>query len=314
MKPGDALLDTMFDPMSGQTVTETIRCIEIPAAGNGGIWVLSNSNNLVGREETWKLDTGGSTLYLEIFPFVAKKKDNKIKTGKTASLFSMLDALSIPSRRVSRDNERISLQLDTALAPDSSVLRFYERHGSSWILRPVSSVCRKTDTAGEINESLRNFTLSTSTMQSGDPRIVNLADSLVRGLPDRCDSIRACYRYVADKLEKRYTPTFSNALETLRAGYGDCGEHAVLLGALLRALRIPARVVLGLAYWKEKNGYYYHAWVMAWSHGAWVFVDPALGVFPAFRDRIPLVIDDSGRDVVRIAKLIGRIDVKYIKK
>ena len=87
----------------------------------------------------------------------------------------------------------------------------------------------------------------------------------------------------------------------------------MLLGAMLRAVKIPARVILGLVYMQNK-GYYYHAWVMAESHGYWLFVDPTLGVFPAFRDRVPLLIDDSGSESVKMAKLIGRIGIEYVKK
>jgi transglutaminase-like putative cysteine protease len=112
-------------------------------------------------------------------------------------------------------------------------------------------------------------------------------------------------------LKKKNTATFSNALETLDAGFGDCGEHAVLLGALLRAAGIPARVVLGLVYVESKKAYMYHAWVMAHA-GEWVFTDAALGAFPAIGNYAPLIIDDTGGGAVRIFKLLGKININYV--
>ena len=67
-------------------------------------------------------------------------------------------------------------------------------------------------------------------------------------------------------------------------------------------------------YSPERKGYYYHAWVLAYNGSAWLPADPAWGLFPASRDRIPLIIDDTGEKAVGIAKIIGRIRIEYINK
>ena len=251
-------------------------------------------------------------MYAGQFPFVMQKRKNKAATPTVASLWDMAKALSIRVSRPASDSESIAIVLDSSLEPDSSVLGFYHRTGTTWILDNMPSACPKTGSA-LYPPSGTNYLSPTVTMQSDNPKIKKLADSLVKNSNNRCDSIDACFRWVYATLEKRLSPTFSNALETLEAGYGDCGEHSVLLGALLRAVKIPARMVLGLVYLPNK-GYYYHAWVMAESRGQWLGIDPALGVFPAFRDRVSLLIDDSGSESVRIAKFIGRIKIEYVKK
>jgi transglutaminase-like putative cysteine protease len=236
--------------------------------------------------------------------------------GAPPSLVSLRDiaeALSVPAPRAAAANETIALMLDSALAPDSSVLPFYRQQGTSWELGDMPSQCPASADIPDHLQLPAGFTAPTVTMQSDNPKIKSLADSLVQAAHTRCDSIDCCFRYVYRTLVKKLSPTFSNALETLEAGYGDCGEHAVLLGALLRAVGIPARAVLGLVYLPGK-GYYYHAWVLAGTSGTWLFVDPTLGVFPAFRDRVPLLIDDSGSESVKLAKFIGRIEIEYVKK
>jgi transglutaminase-like putative cysteine protease len=119
---------------------------------------------------------------------------------------------------------------------------------------------------------------------------------------------------VYSHVQKRNDATLSNALETLNAGYGDCGEHAALLAALLRAAGIPSRVALGLLYIDSKKAYFYHAQVTAFVGGGWLFADPTWDVFPASGRFVPLIIDDTGTDAMLIARLIGRIRIEYMKR
>jgi hypothetical protein len=310
IRRGWAVDDTMYDPMSALSDNQEFLCREEASPENGGVWTFAVKSSVLDREEIWKIDTAGHVVYQEMFPFVAWKKNVRPESNRPSSLFSLIEALAVPASRPVRNHEAIAVHFDSSLAPDSSVRPLYHSSAAGWVVGRVPQTCTDAPLSGQ---EPRTFTNATATMQSDDGRIKQCADSLVKGERNRCDSIAACNDYVFSKLEKRYTPTFSNALETLKAGYGDCGEHAVLLGALLRAVRIPARVVIGLVYVKKRKGYYYHAWVMAGRHGSWVFADPALGMFPAFRDRVPLVIDDTGTEVIKIAKLIGRIKIDYVK-
>jgi hypothetical protein len=314
---GAAFFDTAFDLTSAQTISTAIRCVETPGKKNGFTWRFLCSNSVLCRDEAWLLDTLGVTLYQEMFPFVARKKNSSAPATKAEApftLLSLIEALAVPAQRPAGADEIIRLSFDGPMEPDSSVMRFYRSKNRSWLLSGVPQQCLNSGSGKSAAPAFSEFTIATTTMQSNDRRIRLVADSLCKGRKDRCDSIRACYEFVFYSLKKQYAPTFANALETLEAGYGDCGEHAVLLGALLRSQGIPARVTLGLVYVNDKKGYYYHAWVMAESHGAWVFADPALGEFPAVKDRIPLVIDDSGKEVLQIAKMIGKIRVEYEKR
>ncbi len=63
------------------------------------------------------------------------------------------------------------------------------------------------------------------------------------------------------------------ASEILQLRQGDCTEHAVLLAAVLRARRIPSRVVAGLVYLDGKNGFSGHMWTEAMINGQWTALD-----------------------------------------
>ncbi|MBN2035159.1 MAG: transglutaminase domain-containing protein [Chitinispirillaceae bacterium] len=312
IKAGDRFLDTMFELTSGQSVTTVVRCVDTPCAANSHAWHFSCWNSASDRDEAWKLDTNRSTLYQEIFPFVAKKADRASGAAGGFSMLSLVESLAVRVSRPAGADESIRLTLDGSRTPDSTVRPYFRRRGGSWLVRSLPDRCSGRGRAEEQHAAGKPYTGATAIMQADDRRIKRIADSLCRAKRNRCDSIGACFRYVFATLEKRYVPTFSNAIETLEAGYGDCGEHSALLGALLRSVNIPARIVLGLVYVKDKGGYYYHAWVTAKGPHGWLFVDPALGKFPAAHDRIPLVIDDTGREMATIAKMVGRIKIDYV--
>lgn len=313
VRAGDRFHDSAMELTSGQSVLTTVICRETPSLKNKHRWVFATVNNLSSRNERWELDTNGRTTFQEIWPFVARMTSSDGDSTPARPAPPLFETLAIPSARAARDGESIRLTFDNGMSPDSSVGRFYRRSGKNWVLGTIASACPGMPPISPADTDLRKFTVPTATMQSADARITRLADSLTRGGKDRCDSIRACCDWVNRTLEKRYTPTFSSALETLHAGFGDCGEHAVLLGALLRAAAIPARIVLGLVYVGDRKGYIYHAWVAARAGSVWVFADPALGVFPATRDRVPLVIDDTGSGVIGIVKMLGRIRIDYAR-
>ena len=52
-----------------------------------------------------------------------------------------------------------------------------------------------------------------------------------------------------------YRQVFSSASEVAVARRGDCTEYAVLLAAVCRARQIPCRLVLGLVYAPEQQGF-----------------------------------------------------------
>jgi transglutaminase-like putative cysteine protease len=155
---------------------------------------------------------------------------------------------------------------------------------------------------------MRQWTMPTLTLQSDHPDIIALAKKILDKKPSDCSFIAKANDYVFTKLQKRNTSAFSNALETLRAGYGDCGEHAALLAALLRVAGIPARVALGLLYVESKKRYFYHAQVMAYA-GEWIFCDPTWGTFPAYGRFVPLIIDDTGTAAMRLSRILGKIEI-----
>lgn len=112
------------------------------------------------------------------------------------------------------------------------------------------------------------------------------------------------------------TGGFATASQVASDGAGDCTERAVLLAAMLRARRIPARVVAGLAYAEPNDApvMAYHMWTLAWIDDRWVPFDPSTGSLAA-ADRIALVSSsladgDLNGCFTTVLKAISQMDVE----
>jgi tetratricopeptide (TPR) repeat protein len=74
--------------------------------------------------------------------------------------------------------------------------------------------------------------------------------------------------------DKKHTFSMADAVTTLRRGSGDCTEHAVLYASLMRAARIPTRLVSGMQL--TRGGMWgYHMWNSYWNGSTWRAIDPA---------------------------------------
>ena len=321
IKPGETWYDTAFEMVSAQNVVTRVRCVGVDTVRH--IWTFENVDNLTNRTEKQEIDGSGRVIEESVARvYLAKNRDKRL-ARMSAPLEShgpaalqpdkakdLSELFSVPSDRPKAPDEQLALSaIDSVFAMDSTVAQWYSRKGKLWVLNglPVKCVPAVNARKGEFHEWLQ----PTVTMQSDDPKIKELSNTLRGGLKDPCALVEKFTAYVFTMLKKRNTATFSNALETLKAGFGDCGEHAVLLGALLRAAGIPARVVLGLVYVGPKKAYMYHAWVMALA-GEWGFADAALGAVPAYGNYVPLIIDDTGGGILRVFRLVGRINIEYI--
>ncbi|MBD3319475.1 MAG: hypothetical protein GF350_00090 [Chitinivibrionales bacterium] len=315
---GDVWHDTLFELISGTGNPVKTTCMEIPGAGNGFRYRFVDYDILTDKKLHWETDTAGNLLVQEIPPhFVARSKsdlddaDNNSRARSEGHSVDFAELTKIPMHRPPDKNETVALQLASSITLDSTVYSFYQKKDSLWLLRQLSEKCR--DRGGKLSRELEKFTRPTIVLQSDHPKIHAVSDSLCAGVNSVCEKISKCTGHVFSHLEKRNTASFSNAIETLRSGFGDCSEHAVLCAALLRAQKIPARVVYGLYYGSSQKGYLYHAWVVVYNGGL-LFADPAHGIFPAPGNRVPLMIDDTGRKMVLLMRVVDRVTVRYVGK
>jgi transglutaminase-like putative cysteine protease len=124
-------------------------------------------------------------------------------------------------------------------------------------------------------------------------------------------------RYVNALLDKKPTMSLPSAREVLRTKVGDCNEHTALYVAMARALGIPARIAVGLAYVRGVQGaFYYHAWPEVYleerdGRGLWLPVDPTFNQFPADATHVRLARGGLDKQAA-ILPMIGRLKMTVL--
>ncbi len=115
-------------------------------------------------------------------------------------------------------------------------------------------------------------------IESDDAGIAALARDLTKGATHRWAAVSAIAQWVHKEIRYAIADSPSARL-ALEKRVGDCGPHATLTVAMLRAAGIPARLVGGLVYAPAFGGSFgQHAWVEAHlGADGWVAFDPTTG-------------------------------------
>jgi transglutaminase-like putative cysteine protease len=176
---------------------------------------------------------------------------------------------------------------------------------------------RQALVAGPADGDAGRYLAPESLIESDDPGIIAEARRAVAGVEgDRARAERLT-RYVNALLDKKPTVSLPSAREVLRTKVGDCNEHTALYVAMARALGIPARIAVGLAYVRGVQGaFYYHAWPEVYidegnGRGLWLPVDPTFNQFPADSTHLRLARGGLDQQAV-IVPLIGRLKMTIV--
>ncbi len=124
---------------------------------------------------------------------------------------------------------------------------------------------------------LRDFLEPTPEIDADHPAIRDLAREAVGSTAGVFAASSRLAHLVYQRLDKVFGQSRDRASEVLRAGKGDCTEHALLFVALARAAGIPARGVHGLVYAEYDDrvpALYWHAWAEVKDGDDWIAVDP----------------------------------------
>jgi len=160
----------------------------------------------------------------------------------------------------------------------------------------------------EVDSTFAIYLASEPMVQSDDPAIVKLADSLTTGCRTAWDAARNISGFVDRAVENTPTVSLPSAVEVLDSRRGDCNEHTVLFVALARAAGIPARTCAGVVYLDGAFGY--HAWPLVWV-GEWVPMDPTFGNDVADPTHIILAEGNLESQYV-ITSVMGRLRISEV--
>ena len=152
-------------------------------------------------------------------------------------------------------------------------------------------------------------------IESDDPAIRAEAEAAIAGVTDVRGRAERLTRGVNAMLDKKPTVSLPSAREVLRTKVGDCNEHTALYVAMARAVGIPARIAVGLAY--SRGAFYYHAWPEVYidegrGRGLWLPVDPTFNQFPADATHVRMTRGGLDRQAA-ILPLIGHLKMNIIE-
>jgi tetratricopeptide (TPR) repeat protein len=194
----------------------------------------------------------------------------------TADRLDALDLLAVPkNHKIERQSpDRLLLQVEAG-APDKTMAPVDADLGASLYIQPnspeVIKALRYLRSAGKRGylPKIRRYNATQVIAQS------SLLPNPKRFWSDPDQSAGLIMYYVSALLpDKHHTFSMADSLTTLDRGAGDCTEHAVLFASLMRAHKIPTRLIAGMIL--TRGGMWgYHMWNEYWNGSTWKPIDPS---------------------------------------
>jgi len=162
--------------------------------------------------------------------------------------------------------------------------------------------------SGEKEEPDPKYMEETAEVQSHHPMIRALARELSVDSKSKWQLAKDINLWVHLNLKKEMVDTVT-ALDALLERRGECQSHTFLFTALARASGIPTRIVNGLVYSREYEGFLYHAWPEVFV-GEWRAMDPTFGQDRADATHIKLT-QNSDENPFRMMEFVGKVSIGW---
>jgi hypothetical protein len=279
----------------GGVPTDVITILDsVPSMGVGGDVVISDNGRILEQR------IAGMAIIIKAEPEEIANQIDESFDLLTNNLI-LVDSGPADSRLVEKATYLIS-GYDISSLPQSNATIAEKYKPDSALVTIVKDTFPDSMAAIPIaNTALAEFLAPEQLIQSTNPEIIKQAKEIIGGEKDPAGAAAIIIDWVYKNIKKEYSPELSNALATLHSKKGDCGEHAALATALLRAAGIPARIASGIVYWPEGKGFAYHAWIEAYM-GKWIQMDPSWGEISANATHIML---SNGGIEKQIGSIVG---------
>ncbi len=175
--------------------------------------------------------------------------------------------------------------------------------GAAWRCR-----IRRLEPAAPGAATTSAYLQPSTAVQSEHPRFRALARELTANTTDRRVQIERLLAWIERNIERRPIDVFS-ALDVLNGRKAECQGHALVYTALARAAGIPTRVVNGLVYSEEHEGFLYHSWTESNIGDQWLAVDPIFGQLSADATHIKLLEGETAADLLPLIDVVGRLQI-----
>ena len=230
----------------------------------------------------------------------------------------LLDFARVPStRRIENPRAVSTLQIGlqglNGLDVPSNGLQTCRREGGEVLCR-ISRDPRYGAAPSYADESAdrQRYLAPTLPVPSRHPEIRRLSREAARGRSSREDKIAALVAWIQQNVEQKAVDVFS-AIDVLETREAECQGNTFLYAALARSLGVPTRVVNGLVYSDELDGFLYHTWAESEVGGRWQAVDPTFGQVRADATHIKLLEGESLGELAPMLAVIGRVKARVVE-
>jgi hypothetical protein len=217
---------------------------------------------------------------------------------------------------------KLTSQTETFIIPssDNQHVRQLEDGTVKVTVSPVSAPKGARFPYKGLDKTISDATMPSRYLQSDNAKIIELAKSAVGDTKDEAEAARRIESFVAGYVKDiSMSVGYASATEVAASRRGDCTEFAVLCAALCRAVGIPARVTVGVAYvddFEGRMGFGGHAWTEAYIGDKWVGLDSAfkagaLGQFDAGHIAFAMG-DGEPASFFNLATTLGRFKIEKI--
>jgi len=314
-EPGLARTFQTFDPASGIVLQATAACStfeDVVLLGDTVTAALLELRQMGTRNAVWVFE-GQIVKEVEMGLGMVMTRVPPGQSGEVNATRDLYDVFAVSTTRIA--------------SPRSTGVRNYVLMGDiEWELfdldlPPVqqASGCTVTVSTGIpelvepfpplVPDDLITLTMPEAMVQSDDPSLLELSDSITAGSTDAWEAARRISSWVDTAVQNSPTISLPSAVDVMENLRGDCNEHTILAVALARAAGLPARVCAGIVYLDGSFGY--HAWPMIWV-GEWVEMDPTFGQYVADATHIVLATGSLESQYV-INSAIGRLSIRELE-
>ena len=212
----------------------------------------------------------------------------------------------IPAARTRHTLELALTGIDAAQLPPADTVQTCTAGNGESVCRVQS---RPTGPIATVDDP--RYLSSTMTVPSLHPRIREHAAQITTGATGDGARIEKLVGWIQTNIRREAVDVFS-ALDVLDGKKAECQGHAYLYAAFARSLNIPTRVVNGLVYVEEAQGFLYHSWNESLVDGRWQPVDPTFGQVVADATHVKLVEGESMAELTPLLDVIGRVKARVI--
>ena len=170
----------------------------------------------------------------------------------------------------------------------------------------------KAGSGAALPEAVRErFLQSDAFIPAHHEKIAEAAHSVVGEATEPWQQALRLHDWAFTHVKKVPVISIPSALDVLHTLEGDCNEHTVLFTALARAMGIPTRIAIGVAWSEELEGFGYHAWPEV-HVGQWIPMDPTFGQPVADATHIKL-LNGSIDQWTQLLPYVGQLQIEVLE-